>query len=285
MKTVPLYCSPLYKGCENSYLQYNERPASPELDGITRPAVIVFPGGGYAFLSDREAYPVADHFSAHGCAAFILRYAIKPYCGEINPLLDAASAIVYVRTHAREFNIDPHKIAVIGFSAGGHLAAYISTCYNDERVLDKLRIEKDAARPDATLLCYPVITAVDATHRASFMNLFGREEDVFSREESERVSAELHVTGNTPPAFLWTTSDDPLVPSRNSLLYAEALNAHGVPYELHVFPKGAHGLAMADRAARPVNDTNGDYVSPYVARWAEMAAKWLEYTFFGECRV
>ena len=91
---------------------------------------------------------------------------------------------------------------------------------------------------------------------------------------------------NKPEMILRVT--DFFTQSRYSLkprLYAEALNAHGVPYELHVFPKGAHGLAMADRAARPVNDTNGDYVSPYVARWAEMAAKWLEYTFFGECRV
>ena len=279
MINIPLYDKPLYEGCEKSYLQYNERPASPELDGILRPAMIVFPGGGYEFLSDREAYPIADHFSAYGCVSFILRYAIKPYCGEINPLLDAASAIVYLRTHAAEYGIDPHKIAVIGFSAGGHLAGYISTRYNDERVLEKLGIEKDAARPDASILCYPVVTAVRATHRLSFINLYGRSEDVFTQEELERVSLELQVTDQTPPAFIWTTADDGCVPSQNSLLYANALNEHGVPYELHVFPSGAHGLSFATRHTAPMN--NIYYIMPYVARWAEMADRWLDATFYG----
>ncbi len=279
MINIPLYDKPLYEGCEKSYLQYSERPASPELDGITRPAMIVFPGGGYEFLSDREAYPIADHFSAYGCVSFILRYAIKPYCGEINPLLDAASAIVYLRTHAAEYGIDPHKIAVIGFSAGGHLAGYISTRYNDERVLEKLGIEKDAARPDAAILCYPVVTAVRATHRLSFINLYGRSEDVFTQEELERVSLELQVTEQTPPAFIWTTADDGCVPSQNSLLYANALNEHGVPYELHVFPSGAHGLSFATRHTAPMN--NIYYIMPYVARWAEMADRWLDATFYG----
>ena len=174
MINIPLYDKPLYEGCEKSYLQYNERPASPELDGILRPAVIVFPGGGYEFLSDREAYPVADLFSSHGCVSFILRYAIKPYCGEINPLLDAARAIIYLREHAEEYRIDPQKIAVCGFSAGGHLAGYISTRCDDERVLALLGARKGDARPNASILCYPVVTSVKAAHRHSFINLFSK---------------------------------------------------------------------------------------------------------------
>lgn len=282
MINIPLYDKPLYNGCEKSFLQFSERPASPELDGILRPAVIVFPGGGYEFLSDREAYPVADLFSSHGCVSFILRYAIKPYCGEINPLLDAARAIIYLREHAEEYRIDPHKIAVCGFSAGGHLAGYISTRYDDERVLEKLGAKKGDARPDASILCYPVVTSVKATHRHSFINLYGKDADEFTEDELRRVSLELNVTESTPPAFIWTTADDALVPSSNSLLYASALYEHGVPYELHVFPSGAHGLAMADRGTRPALDHDGVYVSPYVARWTEWAASWLYYTFYGD---
>ena len=281
MINIPLYEKPLYEGCEKSFLQYNERPASPELDGILRPAVIVCPGGGYEFLSDREAYPVADLFSSHGCVSFILRYAIKPYCGEINSLLDAASAILYLRKNAGKYHIDPHKIAVCGFSAGGHLTGYISTCYGDERVLKKLGCKKEDVRPDASILCYPVVTAVKATHRLSFINLYSKDSDTFTKEELERVSLELRVTKDTPPAFIWTTSDDPLVPSGNALLYAQALNDNGVPYELHVFPKGAHGLAMSDRGTCPPGLENA-YVSPYVARWTEWAAAWLCETFYGE---
>ena len=281
MINIPLYEKPLYKGCEKSFLQYNERPASPELDGILRPAVIVCPGGGYEFLSDREAYPVADLFSSHGCVSFILRYAIKPYCGEINPLLDAASAIIYLRKNAEKYRIDPHKIAVCGFSAGGHLTGYISTCYDDERVLKKLGCKKGDARPDASILCYPVVTAVKAAHRLSFINLYSKDSDTFTQEELERVSLELRVTKDTPPAFIWTTSDDPLVPSGNALLYAQALNDNGVPYELHVFPKGAHGLAMSDRGTCPPGLENA-YVLPYVARWTEWAAAWLCETFYGK---
>ncbi|MBP5755500.1 MAG: prolyl oligopeptidase family serine peptidase, partial [Clostridia bacterium] len=149
----------------------------------------------------------------------------------------------------------------------------------DERVLEKLGIEKDAARPDASILCYPVVTAVRATHRLSVIHLYGRSEDVFTQDELERVSLELQVTDQTPPAFIWTTADDGCVPSQNSLLYANALNEHGVPYELHVFPSGAHGLSFATRHTAPMN--NIYYIMPYVARWAEMADRWLDATFYG----
>ena len=281
MITIPLYSEEFYPGCERSYLQYNERPASSELDVILRPAVIVCPGGGYSFLSDREAYPFADLFSAHGCVSFILRYCIAPYSRELYPLYDAARAVLYVREHAEEYRVDPQKIAVLGFSAGGHLAAYISTCFDDERLLSALGIEKGACRPNATILSYPVICADHLSHRGSFESLCGKKE--FTKEELDRVSLEKRVTENTPPAFIWTTADDQLVPSCNSLMYADALRAHGVPYELHVFPKGYHGLAMADRGTSPAFDAEGNYRSSYIARWTEWAVKWLYYTFCGDC--
>lgn len=278
MEIIRPYDKKIHENSENVYIEAYRSKPSPEMAKYPRPVVVVFPGGAYVMTSDREAEPVADCYKAAGYEVFVVRYTVAPNCHEINPLLDAAQSIVYIRRHAEEFHIDPNKIAVCGFSAGGHLAAYISTCYNDERVLSALGIEKDEARPNATILCYPVISGSYHPHFDSIKYLLSKEEP--SEEEIERVTLENRVTENTPPTFIWSTANDNGVPVENSLVYATSLSAHKVKFELHIFPKGLHGLSTSrpnvcwDENARDI------LVLPYISRWVGLSIKWLDDTFF-----
>ncbi|MDD4125165.1 MAG: alpha/beta hydrolase, partial [Eubacteriales bacterium] len=278
MENIPLHDKKAYIGCEKPRMEcYVQRP-SPELTKEPRPAVIIFPGGGYEFTSDREAEPIANLFLSGGFSAFVVRYTVAPDCHEINPLIDAAQAVVHVRKNAAKYGVDPAKTAVCGFSAGGHLAAYISTCWNDEKVYNALDISGRDARPDASVLCYPVISAFNNPHEGSIKNLLSDAEP--SDEAKKRVSLEYRVTESTPPAFIWTTANDDAVPASNSLDYAAALSENKVPYELHIFPNGPHGIALATRETAP--DWQGykeNYISPYIARWGRWAVRWLDSTF------
>ncbi len=278
METIPLHDKIVYEGCEKSRMEIYTKTPSPELTAKPRPAVIIFPGGGYGFTSDREAEPIAHLFLSGGFAAFVVRYVVSPDCHEINPLIDAAKAIVHVRENAVKYGVNPAMIAVCGFSAGGHLAAYISTRWNDERILSALGIYGKDARPDATLLGYPVISALHEPHEGSIKNLLS--DDNPSEEAKRRVSLEYQVDSSTPPAFIWTTSNDDAVPVSNSLRYASAFAENGIPFELHVFPKGKHGIALATRETAPDwRNHENDYLSPYVARWGSWAISWLDAVF------
>lgn len=233
-----------------------------------RPALLICPGGGYFFCSPREGEPVAYNFLAKGFAVFVLYYSVQEHAVFPGALLDAAWAMKTIRDNAEIFGIDSEKVAVMGFSAGGHLAASLSTMYNCREVLTSdLCIEKDEVRPNASILCYPVISGVNDTHMDSFRRLAAKEDPTY--EELLKLSCEYHIDENTPPAFLWHTSDDSTVPVINSLVYAQNLAANKIPFELFIFDKGNHGLATADKYTC-------EEIHPEINKWMEKASLFLK---------
>ena len=228
--------------------------------GRRRPLVLIFPGGAYAWRSDREAEPVALRMLSLGIQAAVVRYSVAP-ARYPKALEEAAEAVAYARAHAEEWFCDPHRIAVLGFSAGGHAAAHIGLKWHQTA-------QGKACRPDAMILCYPVITSGEYAHRESIENLLGDDYENLKEE----VSLERFVRDDTPPVFLWHTREDGSVPVENSLLLAEALCRQGVPFELHVWHRGGHGLSLSSDQVYPAGDGN---IRPECREWIEMAARWL----------
>ena len=209
----------------------------------TRTAVIVAPGGSYHFLaSNHEGRQVANWLNAMGVTAFVLKYRLGPRYHHPIELGDAQRAIRLVRSRAAEFGIAPDRIGIMGFSAGGHLSATAETKFDAGNATAPDPVDRVSCRPDFAILGYPVISMSAAfTHQGSATNLLGENADAKLREE---LSAELHVTPQTPPTFLFTTSEDTLVPPENSVAFYLALHKAGVPAELHVFEKGPHGVGL-----------------------------------------
>jgi acetyl esterase/lipase len=228
--------------------------ARPEAGGA-RPAILVLPGGGYARQADHEAEPVAEWLASLGIHAFVLRYRVAPD-RHPGPLEDAKEAMLHIRNGQHGLAVDTDRVGVLGFSAGGHLAATLSTA----AATGNQDLDIPAAVPDLSVLCYPVASLTHETHQGSVANLLG---DTPPSSLLTALSAELNVTPRTPPAFLWHTADDEAVPVSNSLNYAKALIAAGVPAELHVFPEGRHGLGLAAGEPGP-------------RQWTSLCAAWLE---------
>ncbi len=247
-----------------AYLQ-DKMPADPE--DYRLGAVMVCPGGGYTHLSPREAEPIALAFAAAGYQAFVLYYSLQPERRYPQPFLDAAKAMNLIRERAEEWCVDSGKVAMCGFSAGGHLTAALSTLW-DSPLITEAGLSNEKARPDASILGYAVMMTGEDQSFAKRL-LGDRAEDP---ELRKAIDLPRYVTEKNPPAFLWHTAEDQTVPVRNSLRMAEALSAHQVPFELHVFPKGKHGLALANRRT-----DNGDpeMVLPEVAQWVSLCTQWL----------
>ena len=272
-----------------TFTEFNLREAAPWLPGtITEPllqcwlhanfekidperrypAVLICPGGGYEYTSDREAEPVALRFFAEGYNVFVLRYSCAPsrYPAQ---LLQAAAAVDYIRRE--EGCLCDGRLFVCGFSAGGHLACSVSVFWDDERIQGMLKGSPGNRRPDGMILCYPVISSGEYSHAGSFENLLGASppQGLF-----QKMSLESAVDGSTPPAFIWHTADDPVVPVQNALLLAESLAEKNIPFALHVFQSGCHGLSMCDMSTacpgRP------DMISPNCAQWFPLAINWLK---------
>ncbi len=229
------------------------------------PAMIVFPGGGYHFTSEREAESVAMKFYAEGYNVFTLHYTVAVE-GEDrkvfpNALLEGCTLIDYVRQNAEKLLVDPNKIAVVGFSAGGHLAGSVCTRGGDKIVTDFLGRE---AIPNAGLLCYPVITGGEKAHRGSFISLLGNED----LSEHAKHGVENFVSEKTPPIFMFHTADDKTVPVENSIMLAMKLAEYKIPFEYHVYRSGQHGLSVATKM---VNTDN-----PHVAQWVGEAVQFLK---------
>ena len=234
------------------------------------PCLLICPGGGYAMCSQREADPIAYHFLPEGYNVFVLNYSVAPSRFPTQ-LREVAAAMELIYRYAEEWHCDSTRVAIMGFSAGGHLAAQYSTCFDWPEVREAF---PDSKPVQASILCYPVISAApEAAHRGSFENLLGHAS--LNSEEISRFSCYLQVTEHTPPAFLWHTATDPVVPVRNSLLYSEALALHQVPFELHVYPAGGHGLATVDEQT---NDHLEAAVT-HAADWIGAAKKWLRIVF------
>lgn len=242
---------------------------TPELNMLPRRAVMIIPGGAYKMVSDREAEPIVKMFFAAGFNVFLLRYSVGPDAANFAPLIEASLAIKHIRESASEYNINPAYVFVCGFSAGGHLAASTGTLWNIPEVRAELGDAPEGInKPTGMILCYPVIYY---SHKASFRNLCGGAEP--TGEQIERFSLERHVTPETPPAFLWHTFSDKTVPPQNSLLFAQRLCECGVPFELHVFPEGGHGLSLANEETWSQNPSR---VLPRVQCWIDLAISWAK---------
>lgn len=224
----------------------------------THSAFIICPGGGYWRYGPQECEPVALWLNSIGISAFLLKYSLMPERHPA-PLADLQSAIRTLRASADEYNIDPLRVGVIGFSAGAHLASTAATRFDYGDPAADNPIERHSSRPDLIILSYPVISFEEYTHEGTVHNLLGDEPD---QQLREGLSNHKQVTSETPAAFIWQTADDPVVPVENSLLFASALSHNNVPFELHVFPHGPHGSGLAI-----------DF--PAVAQWTDLAEIWL----------
>ena len=236
-----------------------------------RPAVIICPGGGYVHLSDRESEPIALQFAAMGVHPFILNYSLAP---DVFPtsLMELADTVSYIRNHAEEWMIDPDKILVCGFSAGGHLACSLGAFWNQDFLYKTLNKTPEEIHPNGMILCYPVITSGAFCHPGSFKNLLGDQAE--NTELQQFVSLENQVGKHTPKTFLWHTASDTSVPLMNSLLLAEALTKHQVNLEFHVYPVGVHGLSLANSEVSPAD---GHYVEPQCQSWISLLKTWIEH--------
>lgn len=234
-----------------------------------RPTIIICPGGGYRFTSEREAEPIALVFAAMGFNAFVVYYRVAPNRYP-DALQDVASAVAYVRAHIDEYRGSPDTIAVAGFSAGGHAACSLGVRWHDAPLMAQLGFTPEQVRPNAMVLCYPVITAGEFAHRGSFEQLLGTEDIALHQAQS----LETLVTENTPPTFLWHTWEDGSVPCENSLLMSLALHRNGVSGEVHIFPHGGHGLALAN----DLTDSEGrnDKIVQECAVWPDLAGRFLK---------
>ena len=242
---------------------------SPELRMGSRPALIVFPGGGLAFLSEREAEPVALEFFARGCNVFILRYSISEFGHFPLPLLDASLAVAHIRRNAEEYHIDPRRVYTVGFSAGGYVSAMLGVRWHEDFIREELDLDYGENRPDGMILAYPVITAGEFAHRGTINISAGEDTDGLDMYEH---SLEVLVTEKTPPTFLWHTADDGAVPVENSLLFATALSAYNIPFELHIYPHGPHGMSLA---TRETSCGNRGLESARISEWTRLAAEWM----------
>lgn len=227
--------------------------------------IVIFPGGGYGGRAHHEGHNYAMYFTANGYNAFVCEYRVRPHAFPL-PLLDARRAVRYVRFYADKFGIDKNRVCVMGSSAGGHLAALVST-YTEPIDFEGLDdIDKEDFIPNGTILCYPVISFADDTvgHIGSKVNLLC---DPWQLELlSPKLSPELLVNDTTPPAFIWHTSFDGGVNVINSYKYATSLRNHMIPCEMHIFPYGDHGLGLSPN-------------NPHVAQWAPLLLNWLKLMF------
>lgn len=230
---------------------------------LKRPCVVICPGGGYEFCSAREADPVAFAFFARGYNVFLLYYSLGKDAAKLRPLADLSLSVLKIRENSGEWGICPDKLAVCGFSAGGHLAASLGTLWKSPLFTGgAAKGAENANRPDAMILGYPVITAGEFAHEGSIRWASGGNEDF-----KKLLSLEKQVTPETPPAFLWHTADDGCVPVENTLLFAAALQRNRIPFECHIFPHGNHGASMCN--------TEVNSRSPHLANWFPLCAEWL----------
>ena len=242
-------------------------PFLPEADKATGTAVIVCPGGCYVGLAlEHEGVEAAQWLQSEGIAAFVLRYRHGPEYPHPVPLEDAQRAVRKLRHHAEEWNLDPFRVGLMGFSAGGHLAACTGTAEDSGNPISRDPVEHENALPDFLVLCYPLITMEDPLAEPLTKQTLLHENP--SPELVDLLSCEKQVTDYTPPAFLWHTTEDDVAPPQHSQLFHDALKAAGVESELHLFAGGPHGLGLAQE-------------HPEASAWPGLLLQWLEARGFG----
>lgn len=269
METVKLwekqtpYFVPEYSQEETTLTLYHAENPSKE-----KGFVIICPGGAYVGRAYHEGEPVAQMLSKAGISAAVLNYRVAPYKHPAM-LADANRAVRFVRYHAQQWEIDPEKIAILGFSAGGHLAVSACEHYDYGKTQDESadEIDRMSSRPNAGIFCYPVATLdTEFTHLGTLHSLLG---DTPDEKLVHKLSGQNSVPDDCPPVFIWHTAEDQGVDVNNSLLLAQALKRKKIPFELHVFPYGAHGLGLAEE-------------NENVSQWSKLLVSWLKlYGFLG----
>ncbi len=258
---------------ESAFLTSYIRAVNDEIPSERRRALLICPGGGYTHVSTRENEPVALAFLARGYNVFVLSYSIGEMASGLRPLCEAALAMKHIRENAEVYNIDPEKVYILGFSAGGHLALSACVLADSPALLRLLPEAADASiiKPNGAVLCYPVVSCTCPTHLGSLYAFCGTEQP--SGEMLELFCLEKHVSDTTPPMFIWHTEDDDCVSVENSLILAEALKERGISHELRLFPHGVHGLSLATHEVNPEISEN----SPHPAHvWVELADNWIK---------
>lgn len=242
---------------------------SPEIDIQTRPIIIICPGGGYGFTSDREAEIIAMQFLSMGYHAAVLRYSVAPAVFP-TAMLELAKSIIYIRENAEAFFVNSNQIILCGFSAGGHLAASYGVFWDRDFMKEKSGVDDSLVlKPNALILGYPVITSGEYAHVGSFKRLLG---DEYESKKAE-LSLEYLVGKQVPKSFIWHTFEDRTVPVQNSMLFVNELIKNKIPVEFHLFEKGGHGLALANRLTK---SQNGNGVEPAAAEWIRLVNNWIE---------
>lgn len=255
--TITSYCPENFKEWSTNY---------------KRKCVLVIPGGGYQFVSEREAEPVALRFVGQDIACFVLKYTIMPNLVYPNPIVEAFAAIAYIRKYADIYHIDPDKISVLGFSAGGHLAATVSCYHTSKEYADYLNISLDDMKVNGCILSYPVISSGLYSHAGSINNVSQGREDL-----KEKLSIEKHITKDFPKTFIWHTTFDTIVPLENSLLLAQELSKNKIFLEMHIYPMLDHGQALCDRSVYNENVSNEEILKmKHNTQWVENAIHFVK---------
>ena len=245
-------------------------PYLPDPAAATGAAMVICPGGGYAHLAPHEGNDYALWLNQHGVTCFVLKYRLGSngyhYPAEFD---DGTRAIRWVRAHAADYKIDTKRVGLMGSSAGGHLTSMVVTHFDKGDANASDPIDRESSRPDVGILCYPVISMGKYAHEGSKLNLLGPNP---SPDLVQKLSSELQVTSNTPPCFIWCTSEDKTVPPENTLMFASALQENHVPYDLHIYEKGRHGIGLLDKPP-----------FPHPHPWAADCLFWLkQYNFVKE---
>ncbi len=250
------------------------RSVSPAIEpDRKRASVVVCPGGGYGGKSDRENEPIALEFLARGYNVFVLSYSTEQEEGiklYPKPLLEAAATVAYIRRNKAKYNATD-IVMICGFSSGGHLAASLGTLWNEPVVAETLGVSDGESRPDGMILAYPVITSGEFAHKMSFVRLLGEENQ--DPKLLHKLSLENSVGDHTPPAFIWHTYTDEGVPMENTMLFASAMKKANIPFELHIYPDGPHGLSLGTRETKSVSD---DRINPHIGSWVGLCERWIK---------
>ena len=234
-----------------------------------RPLMIMVPGGGYHILSFKEGETAGLGWSYRGYQVLVLQYTVAEAGCYPEPLIELAETVAWARAHAKEYWIDPDKIYINGFSAGGHLTASLGVYWNTPFLRELTGLSSEQMRPNRLILGYAVITGGEKAHRGSVLHLMGEDNEKTQAE----FSLETKVNKDVPPCYIWTTFNDDRVPVENSLLFAAALREHMIPFEMHVFSDGTHGMVFGLRHTQKFPDRG---YFPYCAKWIDMAQDWLE---------
>ena len=253
---------PIYNGTLEAYLNKENKNSG---------AVIICPGGAYMRTTEREGKPIARALNKMGLSAFVLHYDVENPPLFTKPLNQLAWAIEHVRDNYIKYNVNPEKIAVMGFSAGGHLAASLGVHWHNPDFFGGKR-EPEIYKPNALILCYAVLSGGSFRHNRSFYNLvLDSGYDIF-----HEYSLEDKISDKTPPTFLWHTADDNSVLVENTLLFALNLSKYKIPYEMHIYPHGVHGVSLATKET----SVNKEQLNPYVSTWIERLEEWIRNYLF-----